>query len=65
VRPEAPATAVGVINGIANAVILVGTPLAGATFAMAGEGRIAFVAIAILWLLALVALPSRESVAGI
>jgi MFS family permease len=65
VRPEAPATAVGVINGIANAVILVGTPLAGATFAMAGEGRIAFVAIAILWLSALVALPSREAVAGI
>jgi hypothetical protein len=43
----------------------VGTPLAGATFAMAGEGRIAFVAIAILWLSALLALPSREAVEAI
>jgi MFS family permease len=65
VRPEAPATAAGVINGIANAVILVGTPLAGATFSMAGQGRIAFVAIAILWLLSLAALPSREAVVAI
>jgi MFS family permease len=65
VRPEAPATAVGAVNAFANGVILVGTPLAGATFAMAGEGRIAFVAIAILWLSALLALPSREAVEAI
>jgi MFS family permease len=65
VSPDAPATAIGVVNGIANAVILVGTPLAGATFSMPGEGRLAFVAIAALWFFALVALPSREAVAEI
>jgi MFS family permease len=63
--PAAPATALGVMNGFANAVILVGTPLAGATFSMAGEGRIAFVVIAILWLSSLVALPSRQAVEAI
>ena len=60
-RPDAPAASVGFVNSLANAAILVGTPLVGLTFAMAGEGRIGFVVIAVLWAAALLALPSRRS----
>lgn len=58
-RPDAPAAAVGLVNGIANGAILVATPLVGLTFAMAGEGRIGFAIIAALWLGAVALLPSR------
>ena len=60
-RPEAPAAAVGFVNSLADAAILAGTPLVGLTVAMAGEGRIGFVVIAVLWAAALLALPSRRS----
>lgn len=59
-RPDAPAASVGLVNGVANLVVLVGTPLVGLTFSMAGEGRIGFGVIAALWLAALAALPSRR-----
>ena len=44
-RPDAPAAAVGFVNGSAVLVILVCTPLAGLTFGLPGDGRIAFLAI--------------------
>lgn len=47
-RPDAPAAAVALVNGAAVLTILVGTPLAGVAFALPGDGRIAFAAIAAL-----------------
>ena len=48
-RPDAPAAAIGVVNGCAVLAILVGTPLAGLTFSLPGDGRIGFAVIAALW----------------
>jgi MFS family permease len=45
-RPDAPGAAVGLVNACALSAVLVGTPLAGAAFALPGDGRIAFAAIA-------------------
>ncbi|MBA2516822.1 MAG: hypothetical protein H0V22_05835 [Solirubrobacterales bacterium] len=45
---------------MANLVVLVGTPLVGLTFSLSSEGRVGFVAIAIIWLTALAFLPSRR-----
>jgi MFS family permease len=52
-RPDAPAAAVGLVNTAANLVVLVGTPLVGLSFSFAGEGRLGFAALAVLWLAAL------------
>ena len=60
-RPDAPAAAVGLVNGVAVLTILVGTPLAGLAFELPGEGAIAFTAIAALSLAALVPL-ARSSI---
>jgi predicted MFS family arabinose efflux permease len=60
-RPDAPAAAVGFVNGSAVLVILVCTPLAGLAFGLPGDGRIAFVAIGLLWAAALAAVPSARS----
>jgi hypothetical protein len=54
-RPDAPAAAVGLVNGSAVLVILVATPLAGLTFSLPGDGRLAFLAIGLLWATALLA----------
>ena len=54
-RPDAPAAAIGFVNGSAVLVILVGTPLAGLTFGLAGDGRIGFLIIGLLWASALLA----------
>jgi predicted MFS family arabinose efflux permease len=59
-RPDAPAAAVGFVNGSAVLVILVCTPLAGLTFGFPGDGRIAFVAIGLLWAAALAAVPAAR-----
>ena len=59
-RPDAPAAAVGLVNGSASVVALVGTPLLGLTFALPGDGRIGFAVVAALWLVALALLPSRR-----
>ena len=56
-RPDAPAAAIALVNGIAVATILVGTPLAGLAFELPGDGRLAFAAIAGLAAAALLALP--------
>jgi predicted MFS family arabinose efflux permease len=52
-RPDAPATAIGFVNGCAVLTILVGTPLAGLAFGLPGGGGFAFVAIGVLWACAL------------
>jgi hypothetical protein len=55
-RPDAPAAAVGVVNGFANLGILVATPLIGLTFSLPGDGRIGFAVLAALWASGLAAL---------
>jgi len=61
IRPDAPAASVGLVNTAANFAVLVGTPLVGLSFSLRGEGRVGFVAIAILWLGAIAVLPSRRA----
>jgi MFS family permease len=60
-RPDAPAASVGVVNGVANTVALVGAPLVGLTFSMPGDGAFGFAGIAALWVFALAVLPSRRT----
>jgi len=57
-RPDAPAAAVGFVNGAAAFVTLVGTPLVGLTFSAPGNGRLGFGLIAGAWAVALLLLPS-------
>jgi MFS family permease len=58
-RPKEPAAAVGLVNTAGNLVIVAGTPLLGLAFALPGEGRLGFAAVAGLWAAALLALPRR------
>jgi predicted MFS family arabinose efflux permease len=60
-RPDAPAASVGFVNGIANLVVLLGTPLVGLSFSLASGGRVGFAVIAGLWLTALALLPTRRA----
>ncbi len=61
VRPEAPAAAVALVNMASNLVIVFGVPLLGVSFVLPGDGRIGFVAVAALWLGALLLVPrARE-----
>jgi MFS family permease len=55
-RPDAPAAALGFVNGCAVLTILVGTPLAGLTFSLPGDGRVAFGVMSALWAVSLLAL---------
>ncbi len=57
-RPDAPAAAVGFVNGAAALVTLVGTPLIGLTFSGPGDGRFGFAILAAGWVVALLLLPS-------
>jgi MFS family permease len=59
-RPDAPAAAVGMVNGAASLVAIVGTPLLGLTFSLPGDGRIGFAVVAALWLVALALLPTQR-----
>ncbi len=59
-RPDAPGAAVGMVNGAASLVVIVGTPLLGLTFRLPGDGRIGFVVVAVLWLVALALVPSQR-----
>ena len=52
-RPDAPGAAIAFVNACAVFAVLVGTPLAGLAFALPGDGRIAFAAIACLAVAAL------------
>ena len=58
-RPDAPGSAIALVNACAVLTILVGTPLAGLAFALPSDGRIAFVVIAALAAAAL--LPLRAT----
>jgi MFS family permease len=60
VRPDAPGAAVGMVNGAASLVVIVGTPLLGLTFRLPGDGRIGFIVVAVLWVLALALLPTER-----
>jgi MFS family permease len=60
VRPDAPAAAVGMVNGAASLVAIVGTPLLGLAFSLPGDGRMGFAVVAVLWLVALALLPSEH-----
>ncbi len=51
-RPDAPAAAVGVVNGAGALTILSLTPLVGLTFSLPGDGRIGFAALALCWVAA-------------
>lgn len=55
-RRDAPGAAIALVNACAVLTILVGTPLAGLAFDLPGDGTLAFVAIAVLSALALIAL---------
>ena len=59
-RPDAPAAAIALVNGMGVLTILVGTPLAGIAFLLPGDGRLAFAAIAALSLSALIALRKAD-----
>jgi MFS family permease len=59
-RPDAPAAAVGFVNGTAGFAILSLTPLLGLAFSLPDDGRTGFVVAAALWLAALAALPSAR-----
>ncbi len=63
-RPDAQAAAVGFVNGAASMVILVGTPLLGLAFSLPGGGKGGFAAVALLWALALLLLPSAHALAA-
>ena len=56
-RPDTPGTAIGVVNSFAALTIVAGTPLLGLAFDPLGHGRVGFVAVAVLWALALLARP--------
>jgi MFS family permease len=58
-RPDAPAAAVGTVNMAAAVTILVATPLLGLAFSLPGDGRIGFVAVAVLWCAASLSRPER------
>jgi MFS family permease len=59
-RPNMPGTSVAYVNAFASVVILVGMPMLGLTFSLPGDGRIGFVIIAVIWVLSVLALPSRK-----
>src|SRR5262249_12527690 len=59
-RPDAPAAAVGFVNGAAALVALVGTPLVGLTFSAQGDGRLGFALVGAGWIVALALLPSAR-----
>lgn len=62
-RPDAPATAVGLVNGAAALTIVAGSPLLGLAFSLPADGRMGFAVVAGLWASALLALP-REGELG-
>jgi len=56
-RPDAPGAAVGFVNAWAALTIVVGTPLVGLTFALPGDGRLGFVILGVLAMLASLVTP--------
>jgi predicted MFS family arabinose efflux permease len=60
-RPDAPGTAVGLVNAGPNLFVLVATPLVGLTFSLPGDGRLGFVALAAVGVAGLALLPPLSS----
>jgi MFS family permease len=58
--PRAPGEAVGAMNLYAVTAIILGTPLVGATFAIRGDGRIGFAALAVLAIASVAAVPATS-----
>jgi MFS family permease len=56
-RPDAQGAAVGLVNGAASVVVLVGTPLVGLSFSLPGGGQAGFIVVATLWLGGFLVLP--------
>ncbi|HKI91263.1 MAG TPA: MFS transporter [Gaiellaceae bacterium] len=56
-RPDAPGAAIGFVNSFASLTIVAGTPLVGLTFSLPGDGRIGFLVVAALAVLAAPATP--------
>ncbi len=56
-RRDAPGEAAGMVNAVANAVALIGTPLVGLTFSAAGSGRVGLLVVGALWFAALAVVP--------
>jgi hypothetical protein len=56
-RPDAPGAAVGFVNAWASLVIVAGAPLVGLSFSLPGDGRIGFVVLGVLAMLAALATP--------
>ena len=63
-RPEDPGAAVGLVNTAGNLAIVAGAPLLGLAFSLPGDGRLGFLAVALLWAAALLALPRPEELDG-
>ena len=60
-RPDAPGTAVGLVNAGPNLFVLLATPLVGLTFSLPGDGRFGFVALAAIGAAGLALLPPVSS----
>ena len=60
-RPDAPGTAVGLVNAGPNLFVLIATPLVGLTFSLPGDGRLGFVALAAMGVAGLALLPPASS----
>lgn len=56
-RPDAPGAAIGLVNMCAAGTILVATPLVGLSFSLPGDGRVGFLAVAVLWAATAAAVP--------
>ena len=61
IRHDAPAGAIGLVNGSAAVTILVGTPILGLAFSLPSDGTLGFAIIAALWMVALVLLPAKRT----
>jgi MFS family permease len=61
-RPDAPASAVALVNLCATIVILAGTPLLGLTFSLPGGGRVGFVVAALFCVAATVSVRNLHRV---
>ncbi len=59
VIPAASGSALAVVSGLPLLVAIAGVPLVGLTFALPGDGRIGFAAVAALWCVLLFVLPAR------
>lgn len=60
-RPDAPTTAIALVNAVGLVAMAVGIQLVGLSFELPGDGRVGFVAIAALWAASIFFLPKRAT----